>query len=337
MAETQRSVVLAKRPEGLPEPDDFRVEETPIESPGEGQVLVRNAYVSVDPYQRGLLREGGTYWPSVPIGGVVPGGAVGTVVSSRSADIPEGSTVVTNAGWSEYALVGSGDAFPFDPSLGPVSTALGILGMPGMTAYFGLLELGTPREGETVFVSAAAGAVGSAVGQIARIQGCKIAGSAGSAGKVRHLLEDLQFHAAFNYKETEDYAATLEALLPNGVDVYFDNVGGPLTDAVFEHINEGARIVVCGQIDQYNATEAPQGPRKLWRLIIKQARAEGFIVWKFRDRFPEAQRQMAEWLAEGRLTYRESIHDGIERVPDAFIGLFNGTNIGKQLVRLATT
>jgi NADPH-dependent curcumin reductase CurA len=207
--------------------------------------------------------------------------------------------------------------------------------MPGLTAYFGLLDIGRPQAGETVFVSGAAGAVGAIVGQIAKIRGCRVAGSAGSAAKVEHLVSDLGFDAAFNYKEVTDYAAELERGCPGGIDVYFDNVGGPLTDAVFTQINIRARIVVCGQIDQYNATRPPRGPRLLWHLIVKRARAEGFLVFDFVHRYAEAQAQLAQWLRAGKLKYRETIVEGLENAPRALIGLFRGENTGKQLVRVA--
>jgi NADPH-dependent curcumin reductase CurA len=207
--------------------------------------------------------------------------------------------------------------------------------MPGMTAYFGLLEIGKPKAGDMVFVSGAAGAVGSLVGQIARIKGCRVVGSAGSPQKVDYLTGELGFDAAFNYKDLKDYPARLQAVCPNGIDVYFDNVGGPLSDAVFTQINVGARIVVCGQIDQYNATRPPRGPRLLWHLIVKRARAEGFLVFDFAGRFPEAQRQMAQWIKEGTVKYHESVVDGLENAAAAFIGLFHGQNLGKQLVRVA--
>ena len=207
--------------------------------------------------------------------------------------------------------------------------------MPGMTAYFGLLEIGKPKPGETVFVSGAAGAVGSLVGQIAKIKGCRVVGSAGSQQKVDYLTGELGFDAAFNYKDVKDYAAKLQEVCPNGIDVYFDNVGGPLTDAVFTQINVGARIVVCGQIDQYNATRPPRGPRLFWHLIVKQARAEGFLVFQFASRFREGQQQVAQWIKEGKVKYQETIVDGLEYAPAAFIGLFHGENVGKQLVRVA--
>jgi NADPH-dependent curcumin reductase CurA len=204
-----------------------------------------------------------------------------------------------------------------------------------MTAYFGLLEIGDLREGENVFVSGAAGAVGSLVGQIAKIRNCRVAGSAGSARKIDWLRGELGFDEAFNYKEIDDYKAKLDEVMPEGVDVYFDNVGGPLTDAVFTRLRTGARIVLCGQIDQYNATETPQGPRKLWLLILKQARAEGFLVYQFRERWDQGRRQMADWIRQGRIQCRETIAEGIDQAPRAFIGLFKGDNIGKQIVKIA--
>lgn len=207
--------------------------------------------------------------------------------------------------------------------------------MPGMTAYFGLLEVGQPKPGETVFVSGAAGAVGSLVGQIAKIAGCRVVGSAGSQAKVDWLVGELGFDAAFNYKEVNDYDAKLKEICPQGVDVYFDNVGGSLTDAVFSHLNLRARVAVCGQIDQYNATRPARGPRVLWHLIVKRARVQGFLVFDFASRFPEGQQRIAEWLNSGRIKYRETITDGLENAPKAFIGLFHGENTGKQVVRIA--
>lgn len=330
-----RQFVLASRPEGLPAESNFRLVESDALTPDEGQFLVKTNYLSVDPYMRGRIAEQESYAEPVAIGDVMVGGAVGTVVESRHRRYRSGDVVVGYWGWQEYALSDGQEVQPFDTRLAPMSTALGVLGMPGMTAYFGLLEIGHPQPGESVVVSGAAGAVGSLVGQIAKIHGCRAAGSAGSPAKVELLLNEFGFDAGFNYRETTDYAATLREVCPQGIDVYFDNVGGPLTDAVFTRINRGARIVVCGQIDQYNATEVPQGPRLLWHLIVKRARAEGFLVFDFVDRFRQAQEQMAQWLGEGKLRHRETIVDGFENTPAAFIGLFRGENVGKQLVRVA--
>ncbi len=330
-----RQIVLAARPQGLPQESDFRLVESDAPTPAESQFLVKTHYLSVDPYMRGRMSEGESYAEPVGLGEVMVGGAVGTVVESRHPRFQPGEVVVGYWGWQEYARSDGEGVYPFDTSLAPMSTALGVLGMPGMTAYFGLLEIGQPQAGETVFVSGAAGAVGSLVGQIAKIQGCRAVGSAGSRAKVDHLVKELGFDAAFNYKETDDYAAKLQEVCPRGIDVYYDNVGGPLTDAVFTRINTRARIVVCGQIDQYNAEKPPQGPRILWHLIVKRARAEGFLIFDFAERFPAAQQQMAQWLNSGKIQYRETVVDGLENAPRAFIGLFHGENLGKQLVRVA--
>jgi NADPH:quinone reductase len=301
----------------------------------QGQFLVKTNYLSVDPYMRGRISEGPSYAAPVEIGPVMVGGTVGTVLESRHSHYRSGEVVVGYGGWQEYFHSDGQGVERFDISWAPMSTALGVLGMTGMTAYFGLLEIGKPGAGETVFVSVAAGAVGSLVGQIAKIQGCRVVGCAGSPQKVDYLTAELGLEAAFNSKEVKDYAAMLQVVCPHRVDVYFDNVGGSLTDAVFTQINVGARIVVCGQIDQYNATRPPRGPRFLWHLIVKQARAEGFLVFQFADRFAEGRRQIALWLKEGRIKYRETIVDGLENAPQAFIGLFHGENFGKQLVRVA--
>jgi NADPH-dependent curcumin reductase CurA len=334
MATMNRQFILAARPEGLPKESDFRLVETPLPGPGEGQVLVRTDYLSVDPYMRGRISEAKSYAEPVALGQVMVGGTVGTVLESRHADYRSGDTVVGYWGWQEYAVVGGQEVERFDTTLGPRSTALGVLGMPGMTAYFGLLEIGRPRAGETVLVSAAAGAVGSLVGQIAKIQGCRVVGTAGSQAKIDDLVGQLGFDAAFNYKETKDYTTKIQEVCPRGVDVYFDNVGGPLSDAVFTQINPHARIVVCGQIDLYNATRPPRGPRILWHLIVKRARAEGFLVFDFAARFAEGRARVAQWIREGKIKYRETIVEGLENAPRAFLGLFQGENVGKALVRV---
>ena len=334
MSRMNRQITLASRPVGLPVEADFRLIVSPVPEPGERQFLVRTNYASVDPYMRGLIARADSYAGSVAVGDVVPGGSVGTVIESRHARYAVGQVVQGQWGWQEYA-VSDGDGMRLvDASLAPISTSLGILGMPGLTAYFGLLDIGRPMAGETVFVSAAGGAVGSVVGQIARIVGCRAAGSAGSAEKVAWLLDGLGFDAAFDYKAADNIRAAVRRACPKGVDVYFDNVGGPLTDTVLRSLNTGGRIVVCGQIDQYNSREESVGPRMLWQLIVKQARAEGFMVSQFAERFEEGRRQMAKWLREGRLKYRETIVDGIENAPRCFIGLFAGENTGKMLVRV---
>jgi NADPH-dependent curcumin reductase CurA len=277
-----------------------------------------------------------SYAPPVELGGVMVGGVVGQVVESRHSRFGAGEIVEGYFGWQQYALSDGAGVRKVDPSLAPISTALGVLGMPGLTAYFGLLEIGKPQPGQTVVVSGAAGAVGSLVGQIAKIQGCHVVGIAGTDEKARYVVEELGFDSAFNYKSARNYRAKLKTLCPQGIDVYFDNVGGAITDAVIPLLNVGARLVICGQISQYNLERPEMGPRWLWALIVKQARAEGFLVFQFADRFEEGIRQMAQWLKEGKLKYRESIIEGLENAPRTFIGMLKGENIGKQLVKVAT-
>jgi NADPH-dependent curcumin reductase CurA len=335
MPQANKQVTLAARPNGMPKESDFKFVETPVPQPGPGEILVRVLYVSVDPYMRGRMNDMKSYAPPVQIGEVMGGGAVGKVIASENAQFAAGDFVEGMFGWQQFAISNGKGVRKLDPALAPVSTALGVLGMPGLTAYFGLLEIGKPRAGETVVVSGAAGAVGSIAGQIAKIKGCRVVGIAGSDEKVTWLRDELGFDAAFNYKTTPDYAARLEELCPNGVDVYFDNVGGAITDAVFRVINVGARIVVCGQIAQYNAEKPETGPRLLAHLIVKQARAQGFLIFQFASRYAEGLKQMTEWLKQGKLKYREQFVDGIENAPRAFIGMLQGENTGKQLVRLA--
>jgi len=333
MSDKNRQITLAARPKGMPKESDLKMIETDRPAPGDGDFLVRINYLSVDPYMRPLM-AGGAHGERLKLGSVMPGGAAGRVIQSRNNRFKEGDVVVGDFGWQEYAISNGNDVECFDTSLAPMTTALGVLGMTGMTAYLGLLEIGRPKDGETVFVTAAAGAVGSTVAQIAKIHGCRVVGCAGSDEKVAYLLGDLRLDAAFNYKTTSDVPMKLKETCPFGIDVFFDNVGGPVSDAVFAQINTAARIVVCGQIDLYNATESPKGPRLLLTLLARRARAEGFQVFQFADRFPEARSKMIEWLRDGKLTHRETIYDGLESAPKAFIGLFTGANIGKTLVRI---
>jgi hypothetical protein len=333
---TNKQITLAVRPVGFPKESDFRLVEAPVPTPGPGQFLVQSLYLSVDPYMRGRMNAAKSYAPPVELGGVMVGGVVGQVVESRHSRFAAGEIVEGYFGWQQYALSDGAGVRKVDPSLAPISTALGVLGMPGLTAYFGLLEIGKPQPGETVVVSGAAGAVGSLVGQIAKIQGCHVVGIAGTDEKARYVVEELGFDSAFNYKSARNYRAKLKTLCPQGIDVYFDNVGGAITDAVIPLLNVRARLVICGQISQYNLERPEMGPRWLWALIVKQARAEGFLVFQFADRFEEGIRQMAQWLKEGKLKYRESIIEGLENAPRAFIGMLKGENIGKQLVKVAT-
>lgn len=332
---TNKQITLAVRPVGFPKESDFRLVEAPVPTPGPGQFLVQSLYLSVDPYMRGRMNAAKSYAPPVELGGVMVGGVVGQVVESHHPRFAAGEIVEGYFGWQQYALSDGAGVRKVDPSLAPISTALGVLGMPGLTAYFGLLEIGKPQPGETVVVSGAAGAVGSLVGQIAKIQGCHVVGIAGTDEKARYVVEELGFDSAFNYKSARNYRAKLKTLCPQGIDVYFDNVGGAITDAVIPLLNVRARLVICGQISQYNLERPEMGPRWLWALIVKQARAEGFLVFQFADRFEEGIRQMAQWLKEGKLKYRENIIEGLENAPRAFIGMLKGENIGKQLVKIA--
>ncbi len=328
-----RQIVLAARPRGYPKETDFRLVETEAPTPGPGEVLVRGIYLSVDPYMRGRMNDVKSYAPPAQLGEVMTGGVVGAVVESRHPRFQPGEIASGDLGWQQYA-VAKGEALrKVDPRLAPISTALGVLGMPGLTAYFGLLEIGQPKPGETVLVSGAAGAVGSLAGQIAKIKGCRAVGVAGSDAKIE-WLRSLGFDAAFNYRTATDYPTKLQEVCPNGIDVYFDNVGGSLTDAALRLINVKARVVICGQISQYNLEKPEMEPRWLWQLIVKQARVEGFLVFQFADRYREGLEQMAAWLKDGKLTYREEVVEGIENAPAAFIGMLQGRNTGKQLVKI---
>lgn len=335
MATTNRQITLAARPAGMPKESDFRLVESPLPVPKAGEVLIRNLYLSVDPYMRGRMSEAESYAPPMALGDVMIGAGVGQVVESRDSAFAVGDFAGGMFGWREFAVAHKEELRKVDPALAPISTALGILGMPGMTAYFGLLDICRPQPGETVVVSGAAGAVGTLVGQIAKIKGCMAVGTAGSDAKVEYLLRELGFDAAFNYKSVTDYHRKFKELCPKGIDVYFDNVGGAITDAVIALLNVKARISVCGQISQYNLDRPERGPRWLWHLIKTRAKVEGFLVYDYAQRFDEGLRQMAQWYKEGKLKYREDIVRGIENAPKAFIGMFQGYNTGKQLVQIA--
>ncbi len=334
MPVTNRQFTLAARPVGLPKESDFKLVETPVVPPGDNEFLAQTLYLSVDPYMRGRMNDARSYAPAVKIGEVMVGGALAKVLESNNPGFQPGDIVEGFIGWQEYVTTNGAGFRKIDPSLAPISTALGVLGMPGLSAYFGLLDICNPRPGETVVVSGAAGAVGSLAGQIARIKGCRVVGIAGSDDKINWLTGELGFNAAFNYKTVQDYVAQLAELCPSGIDVYFDNVGGEITDAVLRLINTKARISICGQISQYNLEKPEMGPRLLAMLLVRQARAEGFLVFQFADRYEEGIKQMAQWIKEGKLKYSESIVEGFENTPRAFIGMLRGENTGKQLVKV---
>ena len=330
---TNRRFTLAARPVGMPKESDFRLVEEPMPPLADGELLVKSIFLSVDPYMRGRMNDVKSYAPPVAIGGTMVGGVVGEVVESKNPKFAPGDVVQGEFGWQEYAVTGGKGIRKIDPSIAPISTAVGILGMPGLTAYFGLLDIGQPKAGETVVVSGAAGAVGSIVGQIAKIKGCRVVGIAGSDSKVKWLVDELGLDAAFNYKTTKNYGEKLAELCPGGIDVYFDNVGGEITDAVFLHLKTHARLAICGQIAHYNATKPEQGPRWLWTLITRQARVEGFLVFQFAAKFQQGIAEMAQWIKEGRLKYQEDVIEGFDNMPKAFIGMLSGDNTGKRLVK----
>ncbi|MEI7760946.1 MAG: NADP-dependent oxidoreductase [Thermoleophilia bacterium] len=323
-----REIHLKARPQGAPQPADFALVETDVPEPAEGQVLIRNAFVSVDPYMRGRMNDAKSYVPPFQLGEVMTGAAVGRIVMSRNDGFEEGAWVVHHLGWRELALSDGKDLLLFDTTSGPVSAGLGVLGMPGLTAYVGLLDVGRVEAGETVFVSGAAGAVGSAVGQIAKLKGCRVIGSAGSAEKVVWLKE-IGFDEAFDYHDVVAGEA-----LSDGIDVYFDNVGGPMLEAALAALRVRGRVVACGAISQYNATELPTGPRNLFLTVTKRLRIEGFIVSDHFDRMSVFLGEVGPWVADGRVRYRETVVEGIENAPAAFIGLLAGENIGKMLVQV---
>jgi NADPH-dependent curcumin reductase CurA len=329
----QRYFQLAAKPEGLPKESDFKLIETPLVAPQLGEVLVKTVYLSVDPYMRGRITGVRTYADPVHVGEVMVGGAVGQVIESRDATLHPGDFVSGFWGWRDHAMTPAAWLRKLDPQLAPVSTALGVLGMPGMTAYFGFLDLCQPKAGETVVVSGAAGAVGSLVGQIAKIHGCRAIGIAGADDKIHYIVNELGFDAGFNYKTEAGHTAKLKELCPNGIDCYFDNVGGALSDAVFGLLNPFGRVSVCGQISQYNLQKPEPGPRLLGQILTKQLKVEGFIVTRFQERWPQGMAQMARWIQEGKLRYREQIVEGFENTPRAFIDMLEGKNTGKMLVK----
>ena len=333
MTRTSREVQLAARPVGEPKPSDFRLAEVEVGDPGPGQVLVRNTFMSVDPYMRGRMNDVQSYVPPFALDAPLQGGAVGEVVASGDDGFAPGQTVLHGLGWRELALVPSEHARVVETDGISPSAYLGVLGMPGMTAYVGLTEIARLRDGETVFVSAAAGAVGSVAGQIAKARGCRVIGSAGSAEKVSFLRDELGFDAAFNYRDGDVHSLLTDAAL-DGIDVYFDNVGGDHLVAAISAMRQRGRIALCGAISVYNATERPPGPWNLALAIGKRLTLRGFIVSDHADRFEDFVRDVGGWVREGRIRYRETVVDGLDHAPDAFIGLFEGENIGKMVVRL---
>jgi len=329
-----REIRLAHRPVGLPRETDFVLAETRIPELGDKEVLVRNIYMSVDPYMRGRMNDGPSYLPPFQLGEPLAGACVGQVVESRNPTFQGGDCVSSARGWREYFLSDGSDLVKIDPRLAPIQAYLGPLGMPGMTAYVGLLQIGQPKVGETVFVSAASGAVGSIACQIAKIKGCRVIGSAGSEEKVAWLLNDAGIDVAFNYKKTEDLMVAVKKHCPKGIDVYFENVGGRHLEAALEHMNLSGRVVMCGMISQYNATEAQPGPCNLFHVTTKRLTIRGFIVSDHLEWRPQFLGKMRQWIGEGRIKWKETIAAGIEKAPQSFLSLFRGENFGKMLVKI---
>lgn len=339
MTAQNTQILLAARPIGKPTQDDFRVRHAAIPELADGQVLLKIIYLSLDPYMRGRMNAGKSYAKPVEIGDVMEGGTVARVVRSRLPDFTEGDFVLSHSGWQSYALSDGAGLRKLDPSAAPLSTALGVLGMPGFTAYSGLLTIGKPKPGEAVVVAAASGAVGSAVGQIARIKGARAVGIAGGAAKCAFVRDELGFDAVIDH-HAADFAEQLAAACPGGIDVYFENVGGHVWDAVFPLLNDFARIPVCGLIAQYNnrpneQTGADRLPLVMRDVLSKSLQIRGFIQREFVDQRPDFYREMAGWIASGQIRYREDIVDGLENAPTAFIGLLEGRNFGKLVIRVA--
>jgi NADPH-dependent curcumin reductase CurA len=325
---------LAARPTGPIKKSDFEWTEQPIPSINEGEVLVKNLLLSLDPTNRVWMQETDSYLPAIGLGEVMRGGTIGVIEQSRNPNFPEGTRVQGLLGWQDYAVSdGTGlTSLPDNPAI-PLTAFFGLFGHIGMTAYFGLLDVGKPQPGETLVVSAAAGATGSLVGQIGKIKGCRVVGIAGTDEKCRWLTDELGFDAAINYK-TESVLEGFKKHCPNGIDVYFDNVGGEILDAALSLINQKARVVLCGLISQYNATEPVPGPMNFSNILLKRARIEGFIVIDYMNRASEAMAELGKWLAEGKIKYRVDLVEGLDRAPEALNRLFDGSNTGKLIVKL---
>jgi NADPH-dependent curcumin reductase CurA len=338
MTEVARRIVLASRPVGDPKNSDFRLEQFPVPQPGPGQLLLKTTWLSLDPYMRGRMSDAPSYAKPVGIDEVMEAGTVSEVVASNNDKYKVGDIVLSRAGWQTHMVSDGSGLRKLDPKAAPVSTALGVLGMPGMTAYTGLLEIGQPKAGETVVVSAASGAAGAVVGQVAKVKGARAVGIAGGPEKCAYVKNDLGFDHCIDHRDPA-FAEKLKAACPKGIDVYFENVSGAVWDAVFPLLNTFARIPVCGLIAQYSATEVPQmkyqTPQIFRAILTKRLTIRGFIVTDFWGRFDDFIRDVPQWIREGKVKYREDVAEGLENAPAAFMGMLKGKNFGKQLVRIA--
>lgn len=330
MSDTNHRITLAQRPVGEVGPECFATDDVSVEAPGPGQALVAVEWLSIDPTIRGWMSQD-TYLPAIAVGEPIRSGGIGTVIESNSDALPVGASVFGMTGWQQYALMDAGSTVLPD-GVAP-EAALSVFGVTGLTAYFGLLDIGRPVEGETVLVSGAAGATGSIVGQIAKIKGCRVVGIAGTDEKCAMLTDEFGFEAAINYR-TDDVTAAIGAACPNGVDVFFDNVGGDILEAALDHLAMRGRVVLCGAISQYNDTEPRPGPPNLMNLVINRGRMEGFIIMDYMDRALEAMLELGTWVAEGKLVYKTDIVEGLDNAPAALNRLFTGANLGKVMVKL---
>lgn len=330
----QKQIVLKKRPVGTPTQADFEVLKVPIGQPGAGELLIKTVYISVDPYLRGRMNDAKSYIAPFELNQAISSGVIGQVIESRSDYFVKGDIVLGSLAWQEYSIAKEKAVRKIEETLAPASAYLSILGMTGLTAYFGLLDIGKPKEGETVVVSGAAGAVGSVVGQIAKIKGAHVVGITGSEEKMKYLTEELGFDAAINYK-SQDVAVALKDTCPNGIDVYYENVGGEISDAVFPLLNNFARIPVCGAISSYNNQAVDQGPRVQSYLIKTSSLMQGFTIGNYSSRYREGLLDLSTWLSEGKLKYEETITEGFDHTIDAFLALFEGANLGKSLVKVS--
>ena len=329
-----RQWILKNRPIGYPKETDFEIKSVEIPEIGNDEILIKTLFMSLDPYMRGRLRDAKSYTKPVQIGEVMTGEIVGRVIRSNYNSIKIGDIVTSHLGWQEWGVSKGYNVSKVENNNAPISTSLGILGMPGLTAYFGLLKIGNPVPGDNLVVSAASGAVGAVVGQIGKMAGCNVIGIAGSDEKIDYIKNDLEFDFGINYK-TENIEKKLSEYCPNGINIYFDNVGGPITDAAIDNIALGGRVIVCGQISQYNDVNQAKGPRNLWTLIRTRSKIQGMLVSDWADEKEEALSRLSSWVSTGKLKYKEDIREGLDNAPKTFIDLMNGNNFGKLLVHVS--